>query len=180
MRPLFSLRVFRVVLPGTVLAALGCSVLGVTSDGGVPCGNNQHALATVMLPDTGIDAGRALQVSFIQHELSGELSEVVIQQAAPGSTRSDSEPDPRVRLVDATGRVFVDTLGTRSSGSATPQLTWYVLHWIRDAGSRNALYAAFASQTLWLELWRVNAGGPGTRVPVKTSEVGVYPPAICL
>jgi hypothetical protein len=180
MCPPLSSRMLQVILLGTVATALGCVVLAPTSGGGVPCGNNQHALATVVLPDTGINAGRELQVSFTQHELSGELSEVVIQQAAPGSTRSDSEPDPRVRLIDGNGRVFIDTRGTRSTGGATPQPTWFVLYWIRDAGSRNALYAAFTNQALWLELWGVDAAGPGMRVPLATKEVGVYPPAVCL
>jgi hypothetical protein len=163
-----------------VVAALACSAPTGVRSGGVPCGRNQHAFATVTLPDTGIDAGREMQVSFIQHDPdAGELSEVVVQQSWPASMSFDSEPDPRVRLLDASGKVFVDTLGTRfSSGSLDP--TWYVLHWLKDAQSRNALYDAFASQSLWLELWRASATAPGMRVPLTTKEYGVYPPELCL
>lgn len=164
---------------------LGCSAPGLTSSRGAPCGRSQHGLASVTLPDTGINAGREIQVSFVQHDpdLSGELSEVAIQHAWPGSTRPDSEPDPRVRLISGSGRIFLDTLGTRfdqSSGGRYVRPTWYVLHWFRDAGSRNALYDAFVTETLWLELRRADAAGHGTRVKLSTKEFGVSPPAICL
>lgn len=58
--------------------------------------------------------------------------------------------------------------------------TWLVLHWIRDGQRRNGLYNAFATQSLWLELWRVRSMGPGTRVLLTTKDFGVYPPALCL
>jgi hypothetical protein len=154
-----SLCALRRLAPCVVVATLGCSASGLTSSRGAPCGRNQHAFATAVLPDTGINAGRALQVGFVQHDpdMFGELSEVVIQQSWSESTRPDSEPDPRVRLVDATGRILLDTLGTRfdqPGGGRTARPTWYVLQWLRDAGSRNALYDAFANQALWLELRR--------------------------
>jgi hypothetical protein len=158
------------------LSALACSWASGIS-GGSPCGRNQHAFASAILPDTGINAGRELQVSFIQHDpdLAGELSEVAIQQAWPGAAAPDTEPDPRVRLLDASGQVFVDTLGTRPD-----RPTWFVLQWIRDAQSRNGLYNAFATQSLWLELWHAGAAGPGTRILVSTKEFGVNPPAFCV
>jgi hypothetical protein len=131
-----------------------------------------------MLPDTGVEAGHELQVSFIQHDpdLSGELSEVVIQFTAPGASVVDPNPVPRVRLLNGDGFVFVDTLGNSAGGRPT----WYVLRWIKDAPTRNALYDAFANGTLWLELWNPNASRPGSRVRFDIKEYAVYPPAICL
>lgn len=160
-----------------------CSSPIVGSGDGAPCGRNQHATSSVVLPDTGINAGRTISVVFIQHDpdLQGELSEVAIEQswtrAAP-----DSEPDPRVRLLSASGQVFVDTLGSRFD-QPTGQFdrpTWLVLQWLKNAQVRNALYDSFASQSLWLELWRSGASSPGTRVLLTTQEFGVNPPAICL
>ena len=165
------------------LSTLACSW---TTDGsrGAPCGRNQHAFATVILPDTGINAKREIQVSFIQHapDLAGELSEVAIQQAWPAAAVPDTEPDPRVRLVTASGQVLIDTLGTRfdQPTGKFDRPTWLVLHWIREAQSRNALYNALATQSLWLELWRAGTAGPGTRVLLTTKEFGVNPPEICL
>ncbi len=158
------------------LSALACPWAGDVS-GGSPCGRNQHASAGAILPDTGINAGREIQVSFIQHDpdLAGELSEVVVQQAGPAAATPDTEPDPRVRLLDGSGQVFVDTLGTRPN-----RTTWFVLRWIRDAQSRNGLYNAFATQSLWLELWHAGAPGPGTRILLSTKEFGVNPPAFCV
>ena len=168
------------VLIGTV----ACSDVPPVVSIGAPCGRNQYASGFAILPDTGVNAGREIRVSFDQHDpdLAGELSEVGIQQSW-SSTSPDPEPDPRARLVSSSGQVFVDTLGTRfdqPSGGRTSRPTWYVLQWIRDAQSRNALYESFASQSLWLELWRSGASGPGTRVRVTTKESGVRPPAVCL
>lgn len=179
---LIRARMCRSLAALTVAAALGCSGFMDARSGGAPCGRNQHAVATATLPDTGIDAGRKMLVSFIQHDpdLAGELSEVAIQQSWPESASSDSEPDPRVRLLDASGRVFVDTLGTRLSGGHSLDPTWHVLQWFKDAQSRQALYDAFATQSLWLELWQGNATGLGMRVRLTTTEFGVYPPAICV
>jgi hypothetical protein len=164
------------------LSTFACSWT-TDGSGGAPCGRNQHAFATVTLPDTGIDAKREIQVSFIQHDpdLAGELSEVAIQQAWAAAI-PDTEPDPRVRLVTASGQVLIDTLGTRFDQPTGnfDRPTWLVLHWIREAPSRNALYNALATQALWLELWHAGAAGPGTRVLLTTKEFGVNPPAICL
>ena len=115
-----------------------------------------------MLPDTGLDAKREIQVSFIQHDpdLAGELSEVAIQPSWPQNADADPELDPRVRLLDASGHVFVDTLGTRA-GTGFSRATWFVLHWIKDASSRNGLYGALSTETAWLELWRPGASAPG-------------------
>jgi len=171
-------------VPLVLLSLLACSCVDSVSSSGAPCGRNQHALASVVLPDTGINAGRAIQVSFIQHDpdLAGELSEVAIQQSWPAGAAPDSEPDPRVRLLSTSGQVFVDTLGTRfeQPTGRFDRPTWLVLHWIRDSQSRNGLYSAFATQSLWLELWRVGAVGPGTRVLLTTTDFGVNPPAVCL
>ena len=149
-----------------------------------PCGRNQHAFATVVLPDTGIDAKREIQVSFIQHDpdIAGELSEVAIQQAWPAGAAPDSEADPRVRLLSASGQVFIDTLGTRfdQPTGRFDRPTWLVLHWIRDAQTREGLYNAFATQSLWLELWHSGAFGPGARILLTTKEFGMNPPAICV
>ena len=164
------------------LSAAACS--SPTVGGEAPCGRNQHAAATVILPDTGIDAGREIDVSFIQHDpdIAGELSEVAIQQSWGAGASPDTEPDPRVRLLSGSGEVLLDTLGTRFD-QPTGRFdlpTWLVLHWIRDAQSRNALYDAFATQSLWLELWHADATKPGTRIHLKTTDYGVFPPAICL
>lgn len=164
------------------VSSAACSSTGV--GGPAPCGRNQHAAARVTLPDTGIDAGREIDVSFLQHDpdLVGELSEIAIQQAWPAAASPDAEPDPRVRLLNGSGQILLDTLGTRFD-QPTGQFdrpTWLVLHWIRDAQSRNTLYDAFASQSLWLELWTADATKPGTRVVMKTTDFGVNPPAMCL
>ena len=136
------------------------------------------------MPDTGINAGREIQVSFIQHDpdIAGELSEVAIQPSWPAGAVADSEPDPRVRLLSTSGQVFIDTLGTRfdQPTGRFDRPTWLVFHWIRDAQSRNGLYNAFATQSLWLELWRAGATASGTRVLLTTKDFGLYPPAVCL
>src|SRR5690349_20638923 len=80
-----------------------------------PCGRNQHAAANATLPDTGINAKRVILVTFIQHDpdIAGELSEIAVQQSWPADAPADSEPDPRVRPLNASGQVLLDTLGTR-------------------------------------------------------------------
>jgi hypothetical protein len=169
----------RSLLALVALPALSaCSGIADVRNGGAPCGRNQHGYATVMLPDTGIEAGHELQVDFIQHDpdLSGELSEVVVQFTAPGASVVDSNPVPRVRLLNSAGVVFVDTIGNNSGGRPT----WYVFRWIKDAPTRSALYDAFATETLWLELWKANAPKLGTRLRFDIKEYGVNPPAICL
>jgi hypothetical protein len=169
----------RSFLPLIVLAAVSaCSDIPIVGRGGAPCGRNQHGQATVMLPDTGIEAGHELQVAFIQHDpdLSGELSEVVVQFTAPGASVVDSTSAPRVRLLNGDGLVFVETLGNKAGGRPT----WYVFKWLKDAPTRNALYDAFVNQTLWLELWKANAPMLGTRVRFDIKEYGINPPATCL
>lgn len=164
------------------LSAAACS--SITGGGGAPCGRNQRAAASVILPDTGIDAGREIDVSFLQHDpdLAGELSEVAIQQTWPAGASPDTEPDPRVRLLSASGQILLDTLGTRfdQPTGRFDRPTWLVLHWIRDAQSRNSFYDAFVNRTLWLELWLAGATKPGTRILMKTTDYGVNPPAVCL
>lgn len=136
------------------------------------------------MPDSGIDAGREIQVSFIQHDpdIAGELSELAIQPSWPAVASPDTEPEPRVRLLNASGQVLVDTLGSRfdQPTGRFDRPTWLVFHWIRDEQSRNGLYDAFATQSLWLELWRAGGEAPGTRVLLTTKDFGVYPPAVCL
>jgi hypothetical protein len=170
-------------LASGLLSLMACSEVTSVSMRS-PCGRNQHAFATITLPDTGINAGREIQVSFIQHDpdIAGELSEFAIQQSWPVGAAPDSEPDPRVRLLSASGQVFVDTLGTRfdQPTGRFDRPTWLVSQWIRDAQLRNGLYNAFATQSLWLELWRPGGAGPGTRVLLTTKEFGVNPPAICV
>jgi hypothetical protein len=169
----------RSLLALAAIASLSaCSGISDPKSGGAPCGRNQHAHATVMLPDTGIEAGHELQVDFIQHDpdLSGELSEVVVQFTAPGASVVDTNPVPRVRLLSGTGLVFFDTLGSVAGNRPT----WYVFKWITDPLTRNALYDAFVRQTLWLELWQANAPTFGTRVQFDVKDYGVNPPATCL
>ena len=180
------IRARRCVISGAgLLIGLSTAACSSTTGGGpAPCGRNQHAAAKVILPDTGIDAGREIEVSFIQHDpdLVGELSELAIQQPWPAGAGPDTEPDPRVRLLSASGQILLDTLGTRfdQPTGRFDRPTWLVLHWIRDAQVRNTLFDAFAAQSLWLELWRADATRPGTRVLVKTTDFGVNPPAMCL
>jgi hypothetical protein len=180
--PFLSRTLWRAV-PLAVLSVLACSSPSISSPG-APCGRNQHAFASGVMPDTGINAGREIQASFIQHDpdISGELSELAIQQSWPAGAAPDTEPDPRVRLLSASGQIFIDTLGTRfdQPTGRFDRPTWLVLHWMRDAQSRNGLYNAFATQSLWLELWHAGATAPGTRVLLTTKDFGVYPPAICL
>jgi hypothetical protein len=166
-----------------IVLGLSACAERVTIPIGAPCGRNQHALATIVLPDTGINAGREILVGFIQHDpdLSGELSEVVVQQRWPSGAGDDSEADRRVRLVGESGQVFVDEMGTRhQDGTTVRRLTWIVLRWIKDGSTRNALYDSFTNQALWLELWKSGASAPGTRVRLKTQEFGVYPPTTCV
>jgi hypothetical protein len=165
-----------------LLGSLGCSADSTTGFG-APCGGNQYANASAILPDTGIDRAREIELSFIQHDPDpqGELSEVAIQQAWPADAGPDAEADPRVRLVTASGQILLDPVVTRfdQPSGRFDRPTWLVLQWIHDAQSRNALYNAFATQSLWLELWHPGAAGPGTRVLFTTKDFGVNPPAIC-
>jgi hypothetical protein len=159
--------------------------LGACGDGvGAPCGRAQQATARATLPDTGINAGRELQVVFIQHDpdLAGELSEIAIQTPYPAATVFDPEPDPRVRLLRGDGRVLLDTLATRfdQPRNVYDRPTWVVLQWIRGAERRNAVFEALRDQTLWLELWRADATQPGTRVRLRTETALVTPPAVCM
>lgn len=137
------------------------------------------------MPDTGINARRELQVVFVQHDpdIAGELAEVGVQTPFPAATIRDPEPDPRVRLVRDDGRVLLDALATRleqPTGQFT-RPTWIVSQWIRgDAGRRNALFEAMRDQTLWIELWRQGATGPGSRVRLRTESAEITPPARCL
>lgn len=168
-----------------ILIVIGLSACAerITIPIGAPCGRNQHAFATSVLPDTGINSGREILVGFIQHDpdLSGELSEVVVQQRWPSAADDDPEADPRVRLVSESGQVFIDEMGTRhQDGTTVRRPTWIVLRWIKDGPTRNALYDSFANQTLWLELWKSGASAPGTRIRLTTKEFGVYPPMTCV
>lgn len=147
-----------------------------------PCGGGQYADARAFLPDSGINAGDTLQAVFIQHDTQ-ELSELVIWHLWPfGTGAIDPEPDPRVRIVGDDGRVLLDSIGSRYNQPENRynRPTWYVFTWIRDANLRNALYAGLRDQTLWIELWRVGALAPGTRVRMRTDRAGVEPKATCL
>jgi hypothetical protein len=179
MMHLHVIRATAFLLPLSILACTSTTAASL----GAPCGNAQYASATAILPDTGIDAGHQIQISFIQHDpdLSGELSEVAIQQAWPAGAAPDTEPDPRVRLMTASGQVLLDTLGTRldQPSGMFDRPTWMVLQWLRDAKTRNALYEAFATQSLWLGLSLPTATVPGTRVLLTTKDYGVTPPHIC-
>jgi hypothetical protein len=42
-------------------SASACSGISDVANGGAPSGRNRHDYATLMLPDTGIEAGRELQ-----------------------------------------------------------------------------------------------------------------------
>lgn len=168
---------------GSVVVLAGCG--GVfSSEPGVPCGRAQQAVARAVLPDTGINAGRELQVVFIQHDpdLAGELAEISVQTPYPAATVFDPEPDPRVRLVREDGRVLMDTLATRfdQPRNTYDRPTWIVLQWVRDAARRNALFEAMRDQTLWIELWRTGATQPGARAQLRTESARVTPPARCL
>lgn len=150
----------------------------VISIGPVPCGRNQHAFATVTLPDSGLYAHTELQVDFIQHDpdLAGELSEVVVQFTSAGAPANASSPVPRVRLLNTAGAVFVDTLAVRRGDR--PE--WDVFKWVKDAPTRTAIYEAFANQALWLELRAPGSSTLGTRVQFDVKSYGINPPAMCL
>jgi hypothetical protein len=149
---------------------------------GEPCGGGQYADSRVVLPDTGIDAGDTLLVDFLQHDTQ-ELSELVIWHLWPfASGVIDSEPDPRVRLVTASGRVLLDSIGSRYNQPENRynRPTWYVFTWIRDSDLRNAFFEGFQNETLWVELWSVGSSQPATRVRLRTDRVGVGPTGLCL
>ena len=154
---------------------------GASNFGG-PCGGGQYADARAFLPDSGINAGDTLLVIFTQHDTQ-ELSELVIWHLWPfASGAIDPEPDPRVRIVAGDGRVLLDSIGSRydQPENRYDRPTWYVFTWIREANLRNGLYEGLRDQTLWIELWRVGAPAPGTRVRLRTDHVGVSPIAMCL
>lgn len=149
---------------------------------GEPCGGGQYADARAFLPDSGINAGDTLLVVFIQHDTK-ELAELVIWHLWPfASGAIDPGPDPRVRVVSNDGRVLLDSIGSRYNQPENRynRPTWYVFTWIRDASLRNGLFEGFRDQTLWIELWRVGASAPGTRVRLRTDRAGVSPMATCL
>ncbi len=149
---------------------------------GGPCGGGQYADARAFLPDTGINSSDTLLLVFVQHD-TNELSELVVWHLWPFSTGAiDPEPDPRVRIVSDDGRVLLDSVGSRYSQPTNryDRPTWHVFTWIRDAKLRNALYQGFRDGTLWIELLRVGATQPGTRVRVQTDHVGVSEILRCL
>ena len=149
---------------------------------GAPCGGGQYADARAVLPDTGINAKDTLSVIFLQHDTQ-ELTELVVWHLWPrGNSVSDPAPDPRVRIVTSDGRVLLDSVGTRYNQPENRynRPTWYVSTWIRDAGLRNSLFDGFRDQSLWVELWRVGATAPGTRVRLQTEHVEVHPVLTCL
>jgi len=148
---------------------------------GAPCGNAEYASAQVTMPDTGIAAGMTVSINLDQHDpdLAGELTELVIQQVVPQGQEPQTDPDPRIRLLNVAGQVLLDTLVIREPSTYT-RTDWFMLHWIHDARERTALYQAFRDGTLILELRSANGSQAGTRVPVSTDRVGVTPPATCL
>ena len=149
---------------------------------GAPCGGAQSAEAHAFLPDTGINAGDTLFVGFMQHDTQ-ELSEVVIWHLWPfASGAIDPEPDPRVRVIAADGRVLLDSIGSRFNQPENRynRPTWYVSTWIRDAGLRNAWFEGLRGETLSIELSRPTATAPGTRVRLHTDRAGISPMATCL
>ena len=80
------------------------------------------------------------------------------------------------------GRVLLDSLGSRYNQPENRynEPTWHVFTWVREASLRNAVYEGLRDQTLWIELWRVGAQAPGTRVQLRTDHVGVSPTLTCL
>lgn len=149
---------------------------------GGPCGGGQFAEARAILPDTGINAGDTLSVGLIQHDTE-ELSELVIWHLWPFATGTvDPEPDPRVRVLRADGRVLLDSIGSRYNQPENKfnRPTWFVHIWIRDADLRNLFFEGFRDETLWIELWRVGTPRLGTRVRLTTDRVGVRDTFSCL
>lgn len=165
---------------GALLAALfiftevACShdnLLG----GGVPCGGGgQFAMARAALPDTGIDANSIVEVDFNQRDTL-EIADVTVRHLLPAGVTVDPSPDPRVRLLNGVADVLLDTLAARHN-----QATWSLTETFRDSRERNAFYDAFQKDSLFLELWRPDATAAGTRVKLKTQQVGVGPFLICL
>lgn len=168
-------RLLFLVLPALLMACDRAVTLGG------PCGGGQYADAHAILPDTGINDGDTLRVVFVQHDTQ-ELSELVVWHMWPFATGViDLEPDPRVRIVADDGRVLLDSIGSRYNQpeNKNNRPTWYSFSWIRDAKLRNGLYEGLRDQTLWIELWRVDAAAPGTRVRLNTDRAGVSPMATC-
>jgi hypothetical protein len=165
----------------TLLAAL-LLLVGCATSTGSECGGGQYAQARAFLPDTGINSGDTLSVGFTQHDMK-ELSELSIWHMWPfGTGAIDPEPDPRVRIVTAGGRVLLDSPGSRYNQPEDRhnRPTWYVFTWIRNASLRNAFFDGFRNETLWIELWHARATQPGTRVRLVTDEVGVHEKAWCV
>jgi len=71
--------------------------------------------------------------------------------------------------------VLLDTLAGRENHA-----TWFVTKTIKDSPERNAFYDAFQKDSLFLELRPPDGIGPGTRVKLKTQQVGVEPYLICV
>lgn len=165
---------------GACLVVAACSVPTVGSRG-APCGRNQHAAGEISLPDSGFEAGGRIQVSFIQHDpdLAGELSEVAIFIEPPPGPGGGAPANPRIRLLNDAGQVFVDSIGRRDDPSGGGP-GWVVLQWIKDAQTRNALYQSFANQALSVELWSANASSPMSRLRLNTTDYGVNPAMVCL
>jgi hypothetical protein len=165
-----------------VIAPLLLIACNAGSSFGGPCGGGQFASARAVLPDSGINAADTLLAIFIQHDTE-ELAELVVWHLrSAGSAVPDPEPDPRLRIVTSGGRVLLDSIGSRFNQPENRynRPTWYVFTWIRSASLRNALYEGFRDETLWIELWRVGASAPGTRIRLHTEDAGVRAMAICL
>ena len=159
----------------SIVAGTACSPENVIDTRGEPCGGGgQFAIARVALPDTGIDANTSVEVDLNQHDTL-EVTDVIVRHLLPAGVLVDSAPDPRVRLLNSVADVLLDTLAGRENHA-----TWFVTKTIKDSPDRNAFYDAFQKDSLFLELRPPDGIGPGTRVKLKTQQVGVEPYLICV
>ena len=157
------------------LSLTACSLLSVEERGST-CGGAQYAVAHISLPDSGISAGTELVFAFTQRDpyLIGEQTDISIQQLpTPPAALAVL---PHVRLVHDDGRVLLD----QSSTPASFGETWRMIFITHNADIRNAIFDGLQTQGISLQLLRWPTDQLGTKVRIRTDELGVSPVQRCL
>jgi hypothetical protein len=171
----------RALVSRALLAAFMVSVASCNEEqiAGATCGGGQTAEAHAVLPDTGINSGDTVVVSFSQHG-EGDLSELSVVHLWWYVRGPNPEANPRVRLVREDGLVLLDSSGSRvdqTGHGETP--SWYVFTWIHEAKRRNDLFYGLRDEMLWLELRQPGSPTAGTRVRLETDRAEFRPAFHC-